>query len=161
MQSIEGPLGIGRAYHIRWTSRLGWLFAFVVTIGVSAELFGRVRDGIEQSTLWVCFLITLLPVVIGVLALGSLYNRVTLYSNAIEYRNVWSTSWLQFGEIRGRREYLADLGRGGKVPHLLIVPNDDNLPFLDFAKGYNFDDAFWAWFNRLPDLKKVSQSARR
>jgi hypothetical protein len=152
MRSIVTSLGIGRAYRIRWFNRLAFLFVFGVSVAFAVGMFRGAREDETQRALWNCFGMGLLAVTSGILTLSSFYNRVTLYANAIEFRSVWSTSWLQFAEIRGRQKYSAGGGRGIRIPHLRILPNDERLPILDFEKHYNFDDAFYAWFNRLPDL---------
>jgi hypothetical protein len=99
----------------------------------------------------------LVVLIAGFATLSSFFDRVTLYSDAVEHRSIWSTSWLPFGEIQGRREYVANRGRLGKVPRLCIVPKDKSLPVLDFARSYNFDDAFWEWLNSLPNLNEVDE----
>lgn len=155
MESIVTSLGVGYAYRVRWPHRLFALFAFAVGIGTIVGPFERVRDRGTQSASWIFIAIALWVLISGVATLAAFYNRVTLYAKAVEYRSSWSTSWLEFTEIHGRREYLVLQPRIGRVPRLRIIPNDKTLPMLEFEKRYNFDDAFYKWFSSLPDLDQV------
>jgi hypothetical protein len=157
MRSVVTSLGIGRAYQIRWSNRVASLFWLMCGTGFLIFLSWSARDEGKPLSPWSCLMLGVVVLIAGFGALSNFYNRVTLYADALEYRTVWSTSWLPFTGIRSRGEYTEDRGRWGKVARLCIVPNDESLPRLDFARSYNFDDAFWAWFNSLPDLKHVSQ----
>jgi len=91
---------------------------------------------------------------------------VTFTSDAIELNTIFARKKLPFSGIRGRREYVVrggEVDAGGSTRYLKLVPNDDRLPTLDFMKNYTFDDAFYSWFNALPDLdaedKKVHKDA--
>jgi hypothetical protein len=153
MQSIITAVGIGRAYRVRWLDRIILLFVFVfaVIVTIAAGTYGLAPA--KDTPPWLpIFGLGLMAIITGIATLSSFYNRVTLYANSIEYRSIWSTSWLQFEEIRGRRALPGYGGRGGRGPRLRIVPNEASQPTLEFEKNYNFDDAFWTWFNKLTDL---------
>jgi len=152
MESIEGPLGIGRAYRVRWSDRIFTLFgfAFSLIVVIAAGTYG-LAPARDTPAWFPIFALGLLAVICGILTLSTFYNRVILYPDAIEYRTVWSRTWLQFNEIRGRREYTAYRKIGGGA-RLRVVSSNGEVPMLDFQKNYNFDDAFWTWFNSLPDL---------
>jgi hypothetical protein len=151
MQSVVTSLGVGQAYRVLWLDRILSLSGFFVCTAIALEVFRRgTRE--ETQPAFVLLAIGLIALTSGISALSGFYNRVTLYANAIEYRSIWSTSWLQFAEIRGRRAIPGYRGRGGRGPRLRIVPKEADLPTLEFEKNYNFDDAFWGWVNKLPDL---------
>lgn len=59
---------------------------------------------------------------------------------------------MQISEIRGRREYSTGDAEGGSTRYVKLVPRNNDLPALDFEKGYAFDEAFWRWYNGLSDL---------
>lgn len=153
MESIEGSLGIGRAYRVRWSDRIFALFGFAFSLifVIAAGTYGLAPA--QDTPAWLpIFVLGLLAIIGGILTLSTFYNRVTLYPDAIEYRTVWSTTWLRFNEIRGRREYTAYRTIRGDA-RLRVVSSNGEVPMLDFQKNYNFDDAFWTWFRSLPDLE--------
>ncbi len=65
---------------------------------------------------------------------------------------------LRFRDIRGRREYVVRSAGPESVStrYLKLESNDDRLPSLEFEKYFTFDAAFYEWFNRLPNLDKLS-----
>jgi len=86
-------------------------------------------------------------------------SRVTFTSDAVEQSNIFNSKRLPYSAIRGRREYVVRGGEdGGETRYLKLESNDDRLPALDFIKAYNFDDAFYSWFNRLPDLDEKNKT---
>jgi hypothetical protein len=86
-------------------------------------------------------------------------SRVKFTSDAIERSNIFNSARLPYSAIRGRREYVVRGGEdGGETHYLKLEPNDDRFPALDFIKAYNFDDAFYSWFNQLPDLDEEDKT---
>jgi hypothetical protein len=85
-------------------------------------------------------------------------SAVILLEDAIELRTIFVRKRLLFVAIRGRREYVVNGGGDeGSTRYLRLEPNDDRLPALDFARNFNFDGAFYAWFNKLPDLDAMDK----
>jgi hypothetical protein len=125
-----------------------------VTFVIAAGAYGLAPA--KDTPAWLPILgLGLIAMIAAVSTLSDFYNRVVLYPDAIEYRTVWSTSWLPFTAIRGRRDYVKPGKWGG--PRLRVVSTSEELPMLDFSRDYNFDDTFWAWFKSLPDLDRGSQ----
>jgi len=80
-------------------------------------------------------------------------SRIILSENAIEERTVFRTRTLPFDQIRGCREYYT-YGRYGAHIKWELVPNSRDLPTLRFGKGFEFDDGFYEWLNKLPSLNE-------
>ena len=96
-----------------------------------------------------------LPVTIGGLyeSIYAFTSEVLLYQDAIEARSLFGSKKLEFQNIRGRREYAT--GRRTRNTYLQIEPNDGGSPSLSFEKKRDFDEAFYDWFHRLPDLDAI------
>jgi len=94
---------------------------------------------------------------------NALRATVIFTADAIELRSILGYSRLPLNEIRGRREFVERGNEEGGTRYLVLVPNDDRLPTIQFMKGYTFDEAFFRWFYDLPDLdaedKKVHKDA--
>ena len=160
---MENPAPTYRVYHLHWGQRaFALLFlafsAFFVIGSWRSVLFGQEEPRPSLLILSVVFLL------VGVgLTINALQTTVTFTCNAIELRSILSRLKLPLSKIRGRRELAARGEEGGETRYLCLVPNDDRLPTLQFMKGYTFDDAFYRWFNELPDLdaedKKVHKDA--
>jgi hypothetical protein len=102
----------------------------------------------------------IISVAIGVyLTIRFFSFRVTFTLDAVEQSNIFNSKRLPYSAIRGRREYVVRGGEdGGETRYLKLEPNDDRFPTLDFMKAYNFDDAFYSWFNQLPDLDEEDKT---
>jgi hypothetical protein len=66
---------------------------------------------------------------------------------------------LPFDKIKGGRRYTekADpFGTPYGTPprHLVLEPKDDSFPRVDLKESRAFDEAFYCWFDSLPDLDK-------
>lgn len=96
-----------------------------------------------------------LAVTIGGLyeSLYAFTSEVLLYQDAIEARSLFGSKKLAFQNIRGRRESIT--GRRTRTAYLKIESNDGGLYSLSFEKQRDFDEVFFDWFNRLPDLDVI------
>jgi hypothetical protein len=83
-------------------------------------------------------------------------STVTLFPHSVEVRTAFSRQSLSTKQIRGRREYANNWGRS-KTWYYCLVSNDDKLGTLDFEQDFNFDEAFFSWFNQLPDLDAADE----
>jgi hypothetical protein len=84
-------------------------------------------------------------------AVNAFVRRVSFSDTGIECSSIFEQVYFPYETIRGRREYVKELSRG-RPRYLRLEANDGSKP-LDIEKGaYDFDDAFWSWFNALPDL---------
>ncbi len=89
----------------------------------------------------------------GFFTVRAFRNMVSLTESAIELRGITDCRVLPFDKINGRRRYLVACDENApSVWHLVLEPNDDRFPKLDFEETYRFDDAFYAWFSKFPDL---------
>jgi hypothetical protein len=86
MQSIETALGIGQVYRVRWSNRLGSLCLFVFCAGFAFFLAGSTREGGNPLSPGSCFMLGLVVLIAGFATLSSFFDRVTLYSDAVEHR---------------------------------------------------------------------------
>lgn len=106
--------------------------------------------------------VPLLLLVVGSFSLFCKFRRtVSLSDTTIEVSDRMGTVSLRLDQIEGRRRYV-DPGDdvSPNVVHLVLVPNDDRIPRMDIEKIYNFDEAFYAWFNGLPDLDERDKKLR-
>lgn len=71
--------------------------------------------------------------------------------DAIEHRTLMGIRRLPLAEIRGLKEFVSR-DEKGSTRYLRLVPDDDRIPAMDFAKNYSFDDSFHQWFYGLRDL---------
>jgi len=147
-----------RVYRPRWFGRalallflaFGCFFAIGVSVKAAVELA-------EPEPLNV--LIAILFVLVGIGWTTYTFNvTVTLSEDGITHRNLLGQKRLPLNGIRGRRECVV---RGGDPPgatrYLKLEPEDDRLPSISFGKNYNFDEAFYMWFNSLPDLDAMDK----
>jgi hypothetical protein len=152
---MENPPPVFRIYRLNWWPRTFALlflgFSAFFLIGTS---WGLLTGQEEAKPLQMVFAVVFLVVGIG-LTINFFKTTITFTADAIELNTIFARKKLPFSGIRGRREYVVrggDVEAGGSTRYLKLVPNDDRLPTLDFMKNYTFDDAFYRWFNALPDL---------
>ena len=110
----------------------------------------------------------LIAVVLFIAGLGLTLNfftaTVTFTADAVEQRSLFRQATLPFGEIRVRREFVvwsSNADGGSRTRYLKLESNDDRHPPLEFMRSYTFDDAFFRWFNELPDLDAEDQKTHK
>lgn len=92
-----------------------------------------------------------LPVVGAGMAIKAFSSRISFTSDSVESSWAMGRESMPLSAICGRREYVVR-GKSGATRYLRLESNDGSDP-LDFGKYlYRFDDAFWQWFNQIPDL---------
>jgi hypothetical protein len=87
-------------------------------------------------------------------------SSVTLFEDSIELRTAFSRQSLGFSEIRGRREYISYAARS-RTPYFKLEPNDNRLNSLSFRQAFSFDEAFFQWFNKIPDLDAADEQKEK
>lgn len=75
--------------------------------------------------------------------------RIILYENRFEQRKPFIHRVLDIGDIKGRR---LTTGRGAGHPVIVPMPGK-GISFSMDETAYGFDERFYRWFNRLPDLR--------
>jgi hypothetical protein len=141
---------IGRVYRMSWWFRSFALFFLVFGL-VFALSFGRdFLEGHDQE--WTKILIAMAFPIIGAgITIRAFSSRIAFTADSVDKSWVMGRRRMALDTICGRREYVVR-GKNGSTRYLQIVANDGSAP-LDFGKQlYGFDDAFWHWFNQLPDL---------
>jgi hypothetical protein len=146
-------------YRLKWWVRVAASAFLGFTAVFAATIWMRATTGEED--------VHLLPTIVSVVlvcggvmwALYAFQSTVTLTESSIELRDLTGRKNLPLASIRGRRTYVVS---GGDPPdqtrYFKLEPDDDRLPALDFQKDYNFDAAFFAWFNSLPDLDALDKT---
>jgi len=149
----------GRTYRIRWRWRV---FAILWTAW-GALAWGRVLSTEvlgNEDPIWWHFVVASLWIIGGILWIAHVFKAtVTLFDDAIESYGLFGRAKLRFDEIHGRREYVVTGGGedGGTTQYFKLEPNDDRLPTLDFVRDYDFDNIFYEWFKKLPDLSAMDK----
>jgi hypothetical protein len=110
-------------------------------------------------------MIAVLLLIVGMgLTVNFFTATITFTADTIEKNSLFRRERLPLSGIRGRREFVVRGGSadtGGSTRYLKLVPNDDRLPALEFMKSYSFDEAFFRWFNSLPDLDAEGSETHR
>jgi hypothetical protein len=147
---------VGRVYRMSWLFRIFTMF-FLVFGCTAAVAF--VRDGLmdPESLTWVKLLIAIVFPVVGMFMTAKAFSSTLVFSaDSVTMRSLLDTRSVEYSHIRGRREYVLQ-GKDGSTRYLRLDTTDGSKPF-DFGKRlYVFDDAFWAWFNALPDLDAMDK----
>ncbi len=138
-------------YHVKWWYKVIMvavlLFAIFCVVMVVRQIF--VTGRFEKPYL--------LPVFLAVLALG-VYLCVDAFSarfecaaDAVSALTIRKTVRLPISKIRGRRE-IVETGTDSSTRYLVLESNDSAFESIKVEKRFEFDGAFYEWFNRLPDL---------
>jgi hypothetical protein len=102
------------------------------------------------------------PLVGGGMTVHGFMTRLAFSDVGVEKISFLGRQSLPYSSIRGRREHMARGGSsGGSTRYLRLEANDDH-PALEFGKKlYTFDEAFWRWFNGLPDLDAMDKVSHK
>ena len=148
--------GAPRVYVMKWGSRVSALLLLVVGPILCAAIWPEPVDPSRNADLVPLFVLASL-VLLGVYQTANAFiSTVTLYQDSVELRTAFSRRSLRFSEIRGRREYISHWGRY-RTPYFRLEPNDDRLSPFAFVQAFTFDEAFFQWFNQLPDLDAADE----
>jgi hypothetical protein len=150
---MESKGGNARLYRVKWWKRILALVFLAFVLAGSVTIWTEILVGERKPAKWERTSVTLGPLLGAYFVLEVFISTVTLFEDAIEVQTVFRNKRLLFTAIRGRREYVVRGGAdSGPTRYLKLEPNEDGLPTLKFEKSYNFDAAFYRWFNALPDL---------
>jgi hypothetical protein len=160
---MGNPAPTYRVYHLHWGQRA---FALLF-LALSAFFVIGVWRGVlfnEEKPRPFLMVTTIIFMLVGAgLTVNAFRTTVVFTADAVELRSILGCSRLPLNKIRGRREFVARGDEGGGTRYLVLAPNDDRLPTIQFMRGYTFDEAFFRWFYELPDLdaedKKVHKDA--
>jgi hypothetical protein len=151
---------VGHVYYRKWLDRVGAVFTLVVGAALSTIVWSDLLIPPHNGNL-TRLVVSAALLLYGIyLTANAFISTVTLFAGSIEARTAFSRKSLQFSEIRGRREYISGAGRY-KTPYFSLVPKDNGLNILAFQQAYNFDEAFFRWFNHLPDLDAADEKMEK
>ena len=125
----------------------------------TVAIWAGVLTGIRDAE----FVEMMFPIAFSVLAtlfiIRSFRNRIRVSDHAIELYGLSGTRSLPIDKIRGRRRYYdpGDAESPG-VWHVVFESNNDQFPTIDVEEVYNFDDAFYQWFQSLPDIDQLKKT---
>jgi len=126
---------------------------FIASFGASFVIFS-INDLIsgtsEPDTKSLLLGVTFLAAGIGT-SIYAFTARISFTQTTVEHRTILSRKELPLNQIKGRRERMVT-GKGGSTKYLSLVPDDDRLRTLEFSVNYALDEAFYRWFQSLPDL---------
>jgi hypothetical protein len=137
-------------------------------VGITLIVFGLIFGvaiwvgaitGTRDTSFWELIFPIAFVLFAGVFTVRAFRNSVQLSETAIELHGISGDTALPLDKIRGRRRYLE---RGDEnspsVWHLVLESNDDRFRKLDMEELYRFDESFYQWFNRLPDLDQLDKT---
>jgi hypothetical protein len=147
---------------MKTSQRLVSIVLLVVALLLTVGTWWSVLTGTREPK----FLEMMFPIAFSlgaaIFTLRSFQNMVRLSGDALEFRGFSGTRVLPLDKIKGRRRYLM---RGNldapDVWHLVLEPNDDRYTKIDLEELYQFDEAFYTWFNALPDLDEIDKANPR
>lgn len=146
-------------YRLKWWVRVAASAFLGLSAVLAATNWVRAMTGEKDAHLFQMIVSVVLVCVGVVWTLYAFQSTVTLTEDAIELRDLAGRKNLPLASICGRRTYVVTGGNPpGQTRYLKLEPDDDRLPILDFQKDYNFDAAFFAWFNSLPDLDSMDKT---
>jgi hypothetical protein len=142
-----------RVYRMSWWFR-GLALFFLMFGGVF--LFVCLRDSMDgerEHGIWELIVAVVFPIVGAGLSAKAFTSRIRFSEGVIERKSFWDCRRVLVTSIAGRRQYVAGGGEeGGSTRYLRLEMNDGSPPLDTGRSMYCFDDAFWTWFNQLPDL---------
>jgi hypothetical protein len=142
---------VGRVYPMAWWFRAFSVFFFLFGCFTVGRVHWETFDG-QTYQIFGVLLLAVFPLAGAALSIKAFTSKITFNEELIEIHSVWRRRSVRLAVIKGRREY-AESGTEGGSTRYLRVEASDGSPALDFGKKfYLFDDAFWRWFNQLPDL---------
>jgi hypothetical protein len=160
---MENSAPTFRVYRLKWGQRaIAVLFlAFAIFFMIASRAW-PISGRAETKPIELFIAAVLFIAGLG-LTLNFFTATVTFTVDAIEQRSLFRQATLPFTKIRGPREFVvwsSDADGGSRTRYLKLESNDDRHPPLEFMKSYTFDNAFFRWFNKLPDRDAEGQKTR-
>lgn len=157
MYATENSEQTSRVYKMKWWRRASAILFLVIGILFFAGFrYGPIFRHVDPQP-WGIFFSAAFTLIGIFWTYSAFRSTVTLSSDHIEVRGIFGSTQLPLNAIRGRREYVVHDAEGGSTRSLKLVSDDDRLPALEFEKYFTFDDAFYQWFNNLPDLDAMGK----
>jgi hypothetical protein len=145
---------MGHVYYRKWGDRVGAVLLLIVGAVFCTTIWSDLLSPHNPKPL--ALLASAVLLVYGIYQTANAFiSAVTLFEDSIELRTAFSQRSLLFSATRGRREYVTS-GRY-RTAYFSLVPGDDRSETLEFVQAYNFDEAFFSWFNRIPDLDAADE----
>jgi len=150
---------VGHVYYRKWWGRAGTVLLLIVGAAFCTTVWDVPNFSPQNPQLLTMF-VSAVILFVGIYQTANAFiSTVTLFAESVESRTAFVCRRLLFSEIRGRRQYIT--GGRYKTAYFSLVPNDDRLYTLAFVQAFNFDEAFFRWFNHLPDLDAADEKMEK
>ena len=145
------PAPIGHVYKMSWWFKACALFFLAFGSFICTETAMNTFSSEDPDFTKLAFML-IFPAVGAVMTFKSFSATLSFTESFVERRSLFGFACVSLAAVRGRREYVVrGTTTGGATRYLRLVATDNEC--LDFAKSfYAFDEAFWEWFQQLPDL---------
>ena len=164
---MESSPMVARVYRLNWR---GWAFPlFVLAIGL-CQTVGYYTEALHRSRYGpVVDVVGGFGLLAGgfILTISAFSSKLILSDDAIEVRDFFSTNRLLFSEIRGQRERdcigltgfeRVDMALTNIASTWKLEPKNDGARAIEIRNVFAFDDAFYEWFNQIPDLDEEDET---
>lgn len=143
-----------KRYRPKWWLRIFAVGFFVFSFAGLVHFWDAIASGDQPGSLTEI----LVPAVLTLTGLGmSIYfftTSVSLETDAIEVKTLFSRKRLTLSEIRGHREIEIADSDGLNTLYIDLEPVDRLRPNLRFQRMYNFDAVFDRWLSKIPHLDR-------
>ena len=154
--------GTNHIYRMKTSQRVVSIALLVVGLLLTVGIWWSELTGAREPKLLEMMFPIVFLLLAAIFTLRGFQNTVRLSEDSLEFRGPSGTRVLPLDKIKGRRRYLS---RGDvdspDVWHLVLEPNDDRYTKIDLEELYRFDEAFYTWFNALPDLDEIDKANPR
>ena len=151
MNSTDQLLSTRHEYRMK-----AWYRSFLLIMGAPAVSFAAVLAFLawngSNATLPAFMTVIFLFFGIYLIAL-SMRSRVIIEGNRLEIRGAFTDRSAELSEMRGYRTISS---RNGKYTQIYL---NNGRKSLTLSNLFNLDDAFNAWFRRVPDLDQQDREA--
>jgi len=147
---------VDHVYYMTWWSRASALFVLAVGSVFCIAVWSGPIFPAQNADLVRLFASAALLLYGFYQTANAFLSTVTLLQGSVEVRTAFSRKSLLFSEIRGRRQYTS-MGRY-RTAYFKLEPDHDRLYSLAFEQAFTFDEAFFQWFNSLPDLDAIDEN---
>jgi hypothetical protein len=151
--------GTDHIYRMKTSQRVVSIVLLVAGLLFTVGIWWSALTGTREPKFLEMMFPPVFSLVAAIFTWRSFQNMVRLSEDALEFRGPSGMRVLPFDKIKGRRRYLS---RGHvdtpDVWHLVLEPNDDRYTKIDLEELYRFDQAFYTWFNGLPDLDEIDKA---